>query len=204
MIYQTYIKRGLDIIVSAIGLVLLSPIYIIIAYVVKKKLGSPVFFRQERVGKKNKIFSIIKFRTMTDERDAEGHLLCDEKRLTTFGIFLRNTSLDEIPELINILKGDMSLIGPRPLPKRYLPYYSKEQQRRHLIRPGLTGLAQINGRNNCDWDKRFEYDIYYVDHISFKFDLSIFFQTIFKVLKREGINENNQTTKSAFKGIKGE
>lgn len=204
MLYQKYFKRLLDIIISAIALILLSPIYVVISIFVKKKLGSPIFFRQERAGKSEKIFTIIKFRSMTDERDENGQLLPDEIRLTKFGKMLRNTSLDEIPELFNILKGDMSIIGPRPLPKRYLPYYNEEQQKRHLIRPGLTGLAQVNGRNNCDWDKRFEYDVFYVNNVSFVLDVKIFLKTIVKVLKREDISEMNQATKSAFKGIKGE
>ena len=162
--------------------------------------GAGAFFYQERPGKDTKIFKVIKFKTMTDERDAEGNLLSDADRLTKVGKFVRSTSIDELPQLINVLKGDMALIGPRPLIPKYLPLYTPEQMRRHEVRPGITGWAQINGRNDIPWSKKFELDIYYVDHLTFGFDLKIFLMTILKVFKREGISAEGQATIEAFNG----
>lgn len=185
--YKKYIKRMLDIILSFIAIIILSPIYIIVGILVLIFLGRPIIFKQERPGKDEKIFTLYKFRTMTNKKDNMGNLLPDEKRLTKFGKFLRSTSLDELPELFNILKGDMSIIGPRPLAVVYLPYYNDKERHRHDVRPGLTGLAQINGRNNLSWEERFAYDIDYVNNISFKNDLKIVFKTIIVVFKRENI-----------------
>lgn len=185
--YKYFFKRLLDIFISGIGLICLSPILLVLAVLVRVKLGSPVFFKQERPGLNEKIFTLKKFRTMTDERDAEGNLLPDAERLTKFGRFLRSTSLDELPELWNIFCGDMSLIGPRPLLVSYLPYYTKREQLRHTVRPGLTGLAQISGRNFLEWDKRLEKDVEYVENLSFGLDIKIFFLTIKKVFVREDV-----------------
>lgn len=203
--YQ-YIKRALDFFASLCGIIVLSPILLILCVLVRTKLGSPVLFKQERPGKKDektgeeKIFVLYKFRTMTDERDENGELLPDEIRLTKFGKFLRSTSLDELPEFINILKGDMSFIGPRPLLVKYLPLYSENQRRRHLVRPGLSGLAQVNGRNTVSWEEKFNFDVEYVENISFSLDLKIFFKTITSVLKREGISSQTSATMEAFTG----
>lgn len=186
MIYQKTVKRFLDILISSLVILLLCWLYAILALLVRIKLGSPVLFHQDRPGKDGKFFPMYKFRSMSDERDADGNLLPDEKRLTPFGKKLRASSLDELPELFNILKGDMSLIGPRPLLIRYLPYYTKEEFRRHDVRPGLTGLAQINGRNALGWEDRFAYDLQYVDHLTFAMDVKIVLQTVGKVLKRSG------------------
>ncbi len=186
MIYQKVVKRFLDILISSLVILLLCWLYAILALLVRTKLGSPVLFHQDRPGKDGKIFPMYKFRSMSDERDADGNLLPDEKRLTPFGKKLRASSLDELPELFNILKGDMSLIGPRPLLIRYLSYYTKEEFRRHDVRPGLTGLAQINGRNALGWEDRFAYDLQYVDHLTFAMDVKIVLQTVGKVLKRSG------------------
>ncbi|MBE6970663.1 MAG: sugar transferase [Ruminococcaceae bacterium] len=187
--YRNVIKRFLDIVLSACGLVVLAIPMLIIAVLVRVKLGSPVIFQQERPGKNEKIFKIYKFRSMTDERDENGELLPDTVRLTRFGKILRSTSLDELPELINILKGDMSIVGPRPLAVVYLPYYTKEERRRHDVRPGLTGLAQVNGRNVLTWEEKFAYDIEYVENISLKRDVQIILQTVKKVVFREGIGQ---------------
>lgn len=192
--YQKYIKRFLDIVLSLLLLVIASPLLLVLAVLVRTKLGSPVLFFQERPGLHEKIFTLCKFRTMTDARDSEGNLLPDAERLTGFGKFLRASSLDELPELFNILKGDMSFIGPRPLLVRYLPYYTKEERRRHSVRPGLTGLAQINGRNALNWEERFAYDIYYVEHCSFQQDISIIFKTVQKVVKRSDVLSGAQQT----------
>lgn len=200
MIYRYAIKRFLDIFLSGLALILLSPILIVVAILVRTKLGSPVLFKQERPGKNEKIFTLYKFRTMTDEKDETGQLLPDEVRLTSFGKMLRSTSLDELPELINIFKGEMSIIGPRPLLVKYLPLYNEEQKHRHDVRPGLTGLAQINGRNAITWEKKFEYDVEYVNNLSFILDCQIFFGTIMAVLKREGISSATNATMEAFKG----
>ena len=194
------LKRVFDIIASLIGLILLSPVILITAILVRTKLGSPIFFTQDRVGKDNKIFKMIKFRTMTDEKDKNGELLSDEYRLTSFGKFLRSTSIDELPELINVLKGDMSLVGPRPLLQEYIPLYSKEQIRRHDVLPGLTGWAQVNGRNSISWCDKFKLDVWYVDNQSFILDIKIIFMTILKVLKRDGINQEGEVTSDYFNG----
>lgn len=202
MIYKSLIKRMLDFLIAFCALVILSPLFLILVLLVKTKLGSPVLFRQDRPGKNEKIFTLYKFRTMTDERDQEGNLLPDEVRLTPFGKMLRSTSLDELPELLNILKGEMSLIGPRPLLIKYLPLYNEEQKHRHDVRPGLTGWAQINGRNAITWEKKFEYDVEYVNKLSFAFDCQIFFRTIKAVVKREGISSGTDATMEAFAGTK--
>ncbi|EHK2389215.1 sugar transferase [Clostridium perfringens] len=198
--YQIFIKRILDICIALGSLIALFPVIVIVAVLVKTKLGSPIIFTQERVGKDNRIFKIIKFRTMKECIDKEGNILPDEERLTSFGKKLRSSSLDELPELINILKGDMSLVGPRPLLVDYLPLYSKEQIRRHEVLPGLTGWAQVNGRNNLIWNEKFELDVYYVENWSLTLDLKIFFLTFYKVFKREGINQDGQVTMEYFNG----
>ena len=187
MIYRRFIKRILDIIISIFVLILLSPIYAVTALLVRIKLGSPVIFHQDRPGLHGEIFRLYKFRSMTDARDENGELLPDEERLPRFGRMLRSTSLDELPEFWNILKGDMSFVGPRPLLIKYLPWYSKEEMRRHDVRPGLTGLAQINGRNALGWEQRFAYDVKYVDNCSFALDLDIALKTVGKVLHRSGV-----------------
>lgn len=174
---------------ALVGLIVLSPVLLVIAILVRIKLGSPVIFKQQRPGLNEKIFTIYKFRTMTNERDEKGTLLPIKDRLTRFGRFLRSTSLDELPELWNILKGDMSFVGPRPLSVNYLPYYTDRERRRHEVVPGLTGLAQINGRNTLPWEERFEFDVYYVENISFAMDLNIMFKTIIKVLKRSDVSD---------------
>ena len=198
--YRKYIKRILDIIISLCGIIILSPVYLILAILVRQKLGSPVLFKQDRPGKDEKIFKLYKFRSMTDEKDASGNLLPDEARLPSFGKTLRSTSLDELPELFNILKGDMSIIGPRPLLVRYLPRYNDFQRHRHDVRPGLTGLAQTHGRNAITWEKKFEYDVEYVNNLSFVLDMKIFFATVRAVLKREGINSETSATMEEFMG----
>ncbi len=198
--YETYIKRLLDIVLAGLALLLLSPLMLIVAILVRCTLGAPVIFCQERPGKNEKIFRLYKFRTMTDECDAFGEPLPDEMRLTPFGQFLRSTSLDELPELWNIFKGDMSLVGPRPLLVKYLPLYNEEQQHRHDVMPGLTGWAQVNGRNLCSWEEKFDYDVWYAEHISFKLDLQIFHMTVKSVLKREGISSETSATMEDFMG----
>ncbi|WP_221399888.1 sugar transferase [Clostridium perfringens] len=197
---QYFIKRTFDIVAALVGLIVFSPIIIIVAILVRVKLGTPIIFTQNRVGKDNKIFKMMKFRTMKDEVDKEGNLLPDSERLTNFGKILRSTSLDELPELINILKGDMSLIGPRPLLVEYLPLYSEEQKRRHDVLPGLTGWAQINGRNAISWGEKFKLDVYYVDNWSIGLDIKIFFLTFYKLLKRDGINQEGMATTIKFDG----
>lgn len=186
-IYEIFIKRFLDVFLSALAIIVLSPLILMVAALVKIKLGSPVIFSQKRPGKDEKLFRLYKFRSMTDKRDEHGNLLPDEDRITKFGRLLRKTSLDELPELINIFIGDMSIVGPRPLLVRYLPYYKPEERMRHSVRPGLTGLAQINGRNNLSWNERLGLDIKYVKEISFYKDLVIILKTIGKVLKRSDI-----------------
>ena len=187
--YEKYIKRIFDIVLSGLALIILSPVIAIVALLVRVKLGSPVIFKQDRPGLNEKIFKMYKFRSMTDDRGENGELLPDEDRLPSFGKKLRSTSLDELPELVNIFKGDMSIVGPRPLSVVYLPYYTEEERIRHTVRPGLTGLAQINGRNAISWEEKFRYDIEYVKNISLGLDISVFFGTIGKVLKREGIGQ---------------
>ena len=185
--YEKYTKRFLDIVLSGGALIVLSPVLLVTAILVRTKLGSPVIFCQERPGKDEKIFKLYKFRSMNDLKDEGGNLLPDEVRLTKFGKLLRSTSLDELPELWNILRGDMSIVGPRPLLVSYLPYYTAEERHRHDVRPGLTGLAQVNGRNNLTWEQKFAYDLEYIDHISFAYDVKIILQTVGKVLKKSDV-----------------
>ena len=200
--YARYIKRWLDFILSIFAVIVLSPILLIVALLVRIKLGSPVIFKQERPGLHEKIFTLYKFRTMTDEKDKDGNLLPDDQRLTKFGKLLRSTSLDELPELFNILKGDMSIVGPRPLLVKYLPLYNEHQKHRHDVRPGFTGWAQCNGRNAISWEEKFNLDIYYVKHISFRLDLNIIFRTIKIVFLREGISSDTSVTMEEFRGTK--
>ena len=202
--YRKYIKRLLDIIISLVALIILSPVMLIVAVLVRWKLGSPVIFHQQRPGYQEKVFKLCKFRTMTDERDENGELLPDAVRLTKFGKMLRATSLDELPELWNILKGDMSLIGPRPLLVKYLPLYNEFQKHRHDVKPGLTGWAQVNGRNAISWEERFEMDVYYVNNQSFLLDLKILFKTVEVVFKHSDINSSTDATMEAFTGTKSE
>ena len=196
------LKRVLDIVIASVALVLLSPLYFYVAYRVRKNLGSPVLFRQVRPGLHGKPFEMIKFRTMTDERDAEGNLLPNEQRLPKFGTMLRATSLDEMPELWNVIKGDMSIVGPRPLLMDYLPLYNKEQAKRHNVRPGMTGYAQVNGRNSISWEEKFKLDTWYVENQSIWLDFKIMFQTVRKVLVKEGINHSEEVTMTRFIGNK--
>ncbi len=196
--YKNGIKRILDIILSLCGIIVLSPVYLVLWVLIRCKLGKPVLFTQERPGKEEKVFKLYKFRSMTDERDENGQLLPDEVRLTPFGKLLRSTSLDELPELFNILKGDMSLIGPRPLLVRYLPYYTEEERHRHDVRPGLTGLAQVNGRNALGWEDRFAYDLEYVEKCSLLMDLKVLGMTVGKVLKRSGTLSGAEQTVADF------
>lgn len=198
--YRRFIKRGLDILISAVALVVLSPVFLIVAILVRCKLGSPVIFHQERPGYHEKIFRLYKFRSMTDEKDEQGNLLPDSVRLTKFGKMLRATSLDELPELWNILKGDMSLVGPRPLLVKYLPLYNKRQKHRHDVPPGLTGWAQVNGRNAISWEEKFELDLYYVENQSFLLDLKILLQTVLVVFRHNDINSSTDATMKAFTG----
>ena len=198
--YQRYGKRAIDLVLSLLLLVLFWWVLAIVAILVRVKLGSPVLFKQPRPGKDEKSFNLYKFRTMTDERDAEGNLLPDDVRLTKFGKALRATSLDELPEVFNIIKGEMAIIGPRPLLVKYLPRYNADQHRRHDARPGLTGLAQVNGRNSISWDEKFRYDVEYVDNISFGLDVSIFFRTILAALPRSGISAEGEATMPEFMG----
>jgi undecaprenyl phosphate N,N'-diacetylbacillosamine 1-phosphate transferase len=197
--YLTF-KRFFDFFTALSALVLLSPLFLVLAILIRVGLGSPILFRQNRPGRNERVFEIYKFRTMTDQCDEEGNLLSDDQRLTAFGRFLRSSSLDELPELINILIGDMSVVGPRPLLVEYLPLYSPDQRRRHAVRPGLTGLAQVNGRNSLSWEAKFEYDVYYVDNISFVLDLKIMMKTVYKVIRREGISQNGHETMPPFRG----
>ena len=201
--YQKYIKRGLDFILSLIASIILSPVMLMVAVLVWVKIGSPVLFIQPRPGKNEKIFNMYKFRTMTDERDENGELLPDEVRLTKFGKTLRSTSLDELPELFNIVKGDMSIVGPRPLLVRYLPLYNERQKHRHDVRPGFTGLAQVNGRNSISWEEKFEWDVKYVEHITFWGDVKIIFKTVKTVLTHEGISSASSVTMEPFQGTIG-
>ena len=196
--YRKVIKRFLDIFISLTAIVLLSPLLVLLWILVRSRLGKPALFTQERPGRDEKIFRLYKFRSMTDERDEKGELLPDEIRLTSFGRLLRSTSLDELPELFNILKGDMSLIGPRPLLVRYLPYYTQEERHRHDVRPGLTGLAQVNGRNALGWEERFAFDLEYVNHLTLGMDLKILAMTAGKVLKRSGTLSGAEQTVADF------
>ena len=198
--YAKYIKRPLDFILSLLALIVLSPILLILIIIGAIKMKGNPFFTQERPGKNEKIFKLIKFRTMTNEKDKDGNLLPDEVRLTKYGKFLRSTSLDELPELFNILKGDMAIIGPRPLLVEYLPLYNERQKLRHQVRPGLSGLAQVNGRNSLTWEQKFEDDVTYIENITFLGDMKIIFKTVISVLKREGISSENNATMEAFKG----
>lgn len=194
------LKRAFDWFGAMLGLVILSPLILVLVICIRLKLGTPVFFRQKRPGLYGQPFEMIKFRTMTDERDDQGVLLPDDRRLTAFGKFLRGASLDEFPALINVFKGEMSLVGPRPLLMQYLPLYSPEQARRHDVRPGVTGWAQVNGRNAISWEEKFELDVWYVTHQSWSLDMKILWMTVAKVFKREGINQDGQATMEEFFG----
>lgn len=198
--YEAYIKRPLDFLCALGGIVVLSPVLLATSGLVKIKLGSPVIFKQERPGLNEKIFTLYKFRTMTDEKDEKGNLLPDEVRLTKFGKWLRSTSLDELPELFNILKGDMAIVGPRPLLVKYLDRYNEQQKHRHDVRPGITGYAQIHGRNTVNWEKRFELDVWYTEHVSFKRDMRILSRTVKIVLGKEGISSETSETMEEFMG----
>ncbi|MCJ7992205.1 sugar transferase [Priestia sp. OVS21] len=200
--YKNYIKRPLDFVLSLAAIIALCWLFLIVAILIKTKLGSPVLFKQKRPGMNEKVFMMYKFRTMTDKRGEDGELLPDDIRLTKFGKFLRSTSLDELPELFNILKGDMSLVGPRPLLVQYLPLYNQHQKRRHEVRPGLSGLAQISGRNAISWESKFDLDVEYVDSVSLVKDIKIIFLTIKKVFIREGINSETAVTMEFFEGSK--
>lgn len=200
--YRKFFKRFFDIVLSACALVVLSPVMLVVAVLVKVKLGSPVIFCQERPGKDERIFKMYKFRTMTDERDGDGQLLPDAERLTKFGRMLRSTSLDELPELWNILKGNMSIVGPRPLLVDYLDRYNEEQHRRHEVRPGMTGWAQVHGRNSLSWEARFAYDVEYVRRVSFFLDVRIIFLTVAVILRRQGIHSVNSETQEMFLGTR--
>lgn len=199
--YRNFFKHVLDFFISFIGFIIFSPIFLLLwiwLFIANK--GAGAFFFQERPGKKERLFKVIKFKTMTDERDSKGNLLPDAQRLTKVGKFVRSTSLDEIPQLLNVIKGDMSLIGPRPLLVQYLPLYNETQRRRHEVRPGITGWAQVNGRNAISWEQKFAYDVWYVDNVSLSLDCKILVKTIQKVFKREGINSDTSATMEAFKG----
>lgn len=199
--YRNFFKHAFDFFISSIGFIIISPIFLLLwiwLFIANK--GAGAFFFQERPGRGEKIFKVIKFKTMTDERDASGNLLPDAERLTKVGKFVRSTSLDEIPQLLNVIKGDMSLIGPRPLLVQYLPLYNETQRRRHEVRPGITGWAQVNGRNAISWEQKFAYDVWYVDNVSLSLDCKILVKTIQKVFKREGINSDTSATMEEFKG----
>ena len=201
-IYEKFVKRPMDCFLATLCLLIFSPLMLILAALVRIFLGAPVLFEQERPGKDGKVFKLYKFRTMTDKRDEDGQLLADELRLTAFGKILRSSSLDELPELFNIIKGEMSLIGPRPLLVQYLPLYNRKQARRHEVRPGLTGLAQSRGRNSLSWEEKFKLDVEYVDHITFLGDLKIIVDTVTQVFKREGISDDSGVTMEEFRGSK--
>lgn len=202
--YRQFFKRFFDFVLSLLAIIVLSPIMLIVAILVKIKLGSPIIFTQERPGKDEKIFKMYKFRSMTDQRDEKGNLLPDDIRLTKFGKLLRSTSLDELPELFNILKGDMSIVGPRPLLVRYLPLYNEHQRHRHDVRPGFTGWAQCNGRNAISWEEKFDLDVYYTKHVSLLLDIKIIFKTVKVVLFREGISSETSVTMEEFRGSSNE
>ncbi len=199
-IYEKFFKRPMDFFLSLLAIIILSPVMIVVAILVRVKLGSPIIFKQQRPGKNEKIFNIYKFRTMNGKKDEQGNLLPDAVRLTKFGKFLRSTSLDELPGLFNILSGKMSIVGPRPLLVQYLPLYNEEQKKRHLVRPGLTGLAQVNGRNAISWEDKFKFDVKYVTKITFIGDINIIVKTILKVLKRADISSNTSATMEFFQG----
>lgn len=198
--YKSFVKRCLDFLLSLAALIILSPVLLLVAILVRCKLGSPILFKQERPGLHEKIFCMYKFRTMTDAKDADGNLLPDEVRLTKFGKALRSTSLDELPELFNILKGDMAIVGPRPLLVQYLPRYNERQHHRHDVRPGFTGLAQVNGRNSISWQEKFEWDVKYVEQVSFLMDVKIIVKTVGVVMKRDGISSDTSVTMEEFRG----
>lgn len=198
--YRIIFKFLIDYILSMLGFLVISPLFLIVTVSLFIANKGEVFFVQQRPGKNTRIFKVIKFKTMTDERDANGNLLPDAQRLTRIGKFVRSASLDEIPQLLNVLKGDMSLVGPRPLLVEYLPLYSPEQARRHEVKPGITGWAQVNGRNALSWQQKFEYDVWYVDHISLYLDLKILIKTVLKIIKQEGINQSDNVTMEYFKG----
>lgn len=200
MFYRNFFKRLIDFFVSLTGFIILLPVFIILTILLAIANNGKPFFFQQRPGKNEKVFRVIKFKTMNDKRDKDGNLLPDAERLTTIGKFVRKTSLDEIPQLLNVIKGDMSLIGPRPLLVSYLPLYNAQQRRRHEVRPGITGWAQVNGRNAISWEEKFKYDVYYVDHLSFMLDCKILWLTFIKVLKSEGISAANHATMEPFKG----
>lgn len=198
--YKRFVKRCLDFVLSLIALIILSPVLLIVALLVRCKLGSPIIFKQQRLGLHEKIFCMYKFRTMTDAKDEQGNLLPDEVRLTRFGKALRSTSLDELPELFNILKGDMAIVGPRPLLVQYLSRYNERQHHRHDVRPGFTGLAQVNGRNSISWQEKFEWDVKYAEQVSFWMDVKIIAKTVGVVLKRDGISSETSVTMEEFRG----
>lgn len=202
--YERFVKRGLDAFLATGAIIVLSPILLVIAILVRTKLGSPILFTQDRPGRNGKVFKLYKFRSMTDARGEDGELLPDDQRLPAFGQKLRSTSLDELPELINIVKGDMAVVGPRPLLVKYLPRYNKHQARRHEVRPGFTGLAQVHGRNSITWEEKFDWDVKYVDHITFRGDVKIIADTVRTVLKREGITGGGEVTMAEFMGSKEE
>lgn len=201
--YRSFFKRVFDFILSLTAIIILSPVLLLLTVIGAFRMGGNPFFTQDRPGKDGKVFKLVKFRSMNNKRDERGELLPDEKRLTYYGKFLRNTSLDELPELINILKGDMAIVGPRPLLVRYLTRYNKTQARRHEVRPGLTGLAQVNGRNAISWEEKFRYDVEYVDNLSLMLDIKIILMTVLKVVKRDGISSESSATMEEFMGQQG-
>ena len=200
MLYRNYVKRFLDLVISTIAFLILSPVFLIITLLLFIANKGRPFFLQSRPGLNGSIFKVIKFKTMNDKKDRDGNLLSDAERMTTIGRFVRNSSLDEIPQLLNVIKGDMSLIGPRPLLVDYLPLYNEQQSRRHEVRPGITGWAQVNGRNAISWSRKFEYDIWYIDHLSFALDVKILWMTILKVVRSEGISSSATVTMERFTG----
>lgn len=200
MIYCRYVKPLLDRLVAALLLIVVSPVLVVVAVLIRWKMGSPVFFTQERPGQGEKIFRIYKFRTMTNERDSSGELLPDEERLKGLGKVIRSLSLDELPQLFNVLRGEMSFVGPRPLLVEYLPLYNEDQRRRHTVKPGITGWAQVNGRNAISWEEKFAYDVWYVEHCSFLLDVKILWMTVRKVFRREGISSDSHVTMEKFRG----